>query len=210
MREPGPFERHVREAIALNRQRRPGYVRAGGARAALVSRLLVGSERALVPLARRLDRRAEREGSVEALASVLSPMSAAPHAARPVSGPARGAGVCARLAARLAPPLARADRELRRGGTPRDGLAQILDTLREASGASGLHLAMSTHLAESALLAASRIPLHPGPLHPSLATFVRLHLAGLPLALALDAFAAPLHARGVGLLANDLPPIPTP
>ena len=213
MGEPGPFERHVREAIALNRQRRAGYVRAGGLRAALVSRALVGSERALLPVARTLDAEARRAGC-ETWAAAFAPMHAAPEPTRPVTGSRAGARGAAVAFARGARPLARAGRALARGET--DEAAAHLDAalarVREAAESRGLHLAMTVHLLESARLALSLAggERARGRCAGPLARFARLHLAGLGLALQLDAHAAPLHARGVGLIANDLPPIPAP
>ncbi|MEM6328349.1 MAG: hypothetical protein AAF791_14645 [Bacteroidota bacterium] len=205
MRERGPFETHVREAIALNLARRPGYVARGGARASLVSRVLVGSERALLPIARRLDRRAAALGQTEALASVLMPMHDAPPADRPVS--TSGTAPVARLGAALVPLLATTDRAFRRRDhtTASRLTATLLGDLRERTEADDVYLAMAVHLAESAALGASRA--HQASV---LVSFVRWHLLGLPLALVLDALAAPLHARGVGILVNDLPPIPVP
>ena len=213
MPELGPFEHHVREAIALNRRRRAGYVREGGVRAALVSRILVGAERALLPTARRMDRRAETAGCGAVWRSLFAPMSDAPDADRTVAGTPRAVRVCLRLAARLSGDLREASREISR--QPRNAQAALqrgLDRLRAAGRTHDLHLAMSVHLLESALLATSRIgaSAHSRACRDVLARFVRLHTVGVPLALGADALAAPLHARGVGILANDLPPIPPP
>ena len=209
MPEPGPFERHVREAIALNCQRRAGYVRAGGSRAALVSRLLVGSERALLPLARRQDAQAAAADCDPVWASVFAPMSSAPPQSRPVRGAVSAALACERAAGEAARPLALAKRALGRGGAL-EAAAALDDALGRVEGAAhagDVHLAMTRHLLESARLASVRAL---GPCAGPLASFARWHLRGFRFALTLDALAAPLHARGVGILANDLPPIPTP
>ena len=207
MREHGPFESHVREAIALNRERRADYVREGGWRAGMVSRILVGSERALLPVARRMDKRAEA-ARCGAFATVFSPMSEAPDPRQLVSGRLHGLAVCTRLAARLRPLVREATRLLARQPEAAEArLAEALHLARETARTHHLHLAMTVHLLESARLGAS---LAHGECRAVLIRFVRLHALGVPPALAVDALAAPLHARGVGVLANDLPPIPTP
>ncbi|MEM6288847.1 MAG: hypothetical protein AAF845_17040, partial [Bacteroidota bacterium] len=69
---------HLRDAIRLNRARRPGYVRLGGWRAGVASSLLIASERALLPSARLLDRQARPfvEAGIPILVADLTPMPA--------------------------------------------------------------------------------------------------------------------------------------
>ena len=92
-RPPGPvisagLDAHLADAIRLNRARRAGYVARGGVRAALLSRALVGAERALRPVARWLDRRAAAFWAVGVpiLAAELSDLAAAPPAEQAVGG----------------------------------------------------------------------------------------------------------------------------
>ena len=91
------------------------------------------------------------------------------------------------------------------------GLAWAVRTL-EAS--DGHHRALSLHVVESAGWMAQRGAGYArqtdGATVPLSARLVRGHLALLPFALALDRWAAPVHARGAGLFVNDLPPIPFP
>ena len=91
MAEPGLTE-HLRDAIDLNRSRRAAYRRLGGLRADLLSRALVAAERALLPVARRLDREAARH-AVPILRAELVDMALAPPAGRPLASAVRETGL---------------------------------------------------------------------------------------------------------------------
>ena len=78
-RGTGGFERHIREAIDLNQHRAPLYAEASGGLSLVVSRGLIRRERALLPLARWLDRRAERyhRAGIPLMDELFVPMSGA-------------------------------------------------------------------------------------------------------------------------------------
>jgi len=161
MPEPGPLAAHLHDAIRLNRARRAGYRQRGGLRAEALSRALVGAERALLPLAHRIDREAARVGLD--LSAALADMAEAPSAAAPVPDGPHDA-----LEAHVLDSAAR--------------FAEVgADAERQSNG-------------EAARLGR---------------WLVRGHRLLVPFARALDRLAAPVHARGVGLFVNDLPPIPT-
>lgn len=67
---------HLRDAIRLNRARRAVHTHLGGARAFLLSSVLIGVERALLPMARLLDRQAAPfvEADVPILVADIAPM----------------------------------------------------------------------------------------------------------------------------------------
>ena len=254
VRPPGPvmwegLDAHLADAIRLNRARRAGYVARGGVRAALLSRALVGAERALRPAARWLDRRAAPFWAVGVpiLAAELSDMTAAPPAEQAVGGvdsraerddwngvssPRQGeggSGSTAPPASSTTPGPSCPGGELADGLRPRPnppaplGLRPARRALRagrlracaEAIGSAvdvGRGGALTRHVLESAGLMALRGVAYAretdGATAPLSRDLVRGHLALVPFARVLDRLAAPLWARGVGLFANDLPPIP--
>lgn len=202
---------HLREAIALNRARRPGYVRRGGPAAGRLSRLLVGAERALLPSAWGFDRAARPwagRGVPVIVGDVVS-MDAAPPPDAPLerSG-AGGEGAVRAARATLrglrAAPLELAARQL--GAAV--ARVEAIETEHDAA------LAMTRHLLESAWLGAANGARYAAATGGGTARLSRRWVAGhlrlVPLALRLDARAHPLHRAGVGILANDVPPIPRP
>jgi hypothetical protein len=207
----GPFERHIREAIELNRRRAPLYAEASAGVSLSLSRSLIRRERMLLPFARWLDRRDapyaaagvpvldELFVSMQGAADFLPRVPVVP--ARTMPAPARA------LAAEL------------RGAWRRGGFVAAADALeRELARLSPdpAYWCMRRHMLESALrvcvaeprlVAAARAAGLPSPawMHRLL---LRLHLAGLSAAARLDAKAYPLQARGIPILCRDLPSIP--
>lgn len=206
---------HLRAAIRQNLARRPGYRRRGGPRAWALSVALVAHERALLPVAGLLDRQARpfEAAGLTPLAG-LQPISASPPPGRVLEG----VGAISRL------DLVAVGRAVRDAagavlGAVRQGdlaaaaaaLARALDAV-EACEAGGVRLALTAHVIESAGLSAL------GGLEPAARTagrtlglsrrFVAGQLGLLPGALALDALAGPVHARGVPLFVDDVPPVP--
>ncbi|HEX6070192.1 MAG TPA: hypothetical protein VFZ18_10210 [Longimicrobiaceae bacterium] len=207
----GPFERHIREAIELNRRRAPLYADATAGVSLSLSRSLIRRERMLLPLARWLDRRDARYAAagVPVLGELFVSMLDAPaFLPRVPVVPARTTPAPARA---LAAGLRRA---WRRGGfvAAADALEQELDRL---SG-DPAYWCMRRHMLESARRLCHAEPRHVAAAHaaglPSPAwmhrLLLRLHLAGLPAAARLDAKAYPLQARGIPILCRDLPSIP--
>ena len=205
---PDPLAGHLRDAIRLNRSRRAGYRQRGGRRADWLSRALVASERALRPVARRLDAWAARF-DVPILAAELSDMDAVPPADQTLPTLPRSDAPPPRLRP-LRRQVARAlsCRDLTAAA---DALRCLLHALRQSERADGRRRALAVHVAESAGVMAARGAEYARQTSGATAALsVRLvwgHLALLPFALALDCLAAPVHARGVGLFVNDLPPI---
>lgn len=207
----GPFEQHLRDAIELNALRAPRYAALSGGASLVISRRLILAERALLPVAHWFDRRARRweEAGIPLLESVFVPMSTSPRFGAPgettaVHGtPPRPSAVRRRIGAAF-------------GAGGFEGaaaaIAAELESMRGNPGADCL----VRHLLESAqrltVLSAEhvRVARERGLPSPAwlLALLLRLHLWGLGAASDLDARARPLQARGIPILANDLPPIP--
>lgn len=211
-RGPGPFELHLREAIALNRLRAPRYAALSDGASLPISRALIRQERMLLPLARWFDRRAEpyhRAGVpllLDAFVSMDHTPEWLPDCPRPAAAP--------RLRPRAWPMAWRLGRTLRREGL--EGFCTAVEAELAALDAEPAYHAMLRHLLESAARIARLAPHHhraarnrglTGALRIS-TQLLRLHLLGLPPAARLDRRAAPLQARGIAILARDVPPIP--
>lgn len=208
----GYFERHLRDAIALNRERAPRYAALSGGASRPISRALIAAELLIVPLARWFDRRAApyEHAGVPLLESLFVPMSAAPpFIDRPLSHRESGQhsprprGIRRRVVTAF-----RADWF----PAAADALATELAALASEPGMNCL----VRHLLESAYRLSRLAPVHvaaararglrsPAPL---LARLLHLHLWALGPARVLDRWARPLQARGIAILAQDLPPIP--
>ena len=210
----GPFELHLREAIALNRSRTAHYAALSGGASRPISRALVGAELLLLPLARWYDRRAARyaRAGVPLLGEIFVPMTRVPALERPDRAPppsGRHGGAVRASAIR-----ARVRAAMRRGSFDAAAAALDLELARLGPG-SGTDC-LARHLLESARrvaqvapssLAAARARGLPSPA-PMLRSLLRLHLLGLGAASMLDRRARPLQVRGIPILERDLPPIP--
>lgn len=221
---PGPFERHLRDAIALNRERAPRYAELSGGASRAISRALIAAELVLLPVARWFDRRAEpyHRAGIPLLEELFVPMADAPAFGAPLGGPLGGplgAPSAAAPASGARRPRVREIRARVRVARRERGFAGAADALDDAL--AGLSAWPATeclvrHLLESARRLARLAPGHiemsrdRGLASPeSLLTLLfRLHLAGLGGAAMLDARARPLQASGIPVLANDLPRIP--
>ena len=94
-----------------------------------------------------------------------------------------------------------------------EGTAHALDRVRNIERAQQAHFAMTRHLLESLGFAATHAETYTrqDPETTSLARdLVRLQLVGLRLAIGIDGRAQHLHKRGIGIVVNDVPPIPFP
>ena len=210
----GPFEHHLREAIALNRDRAPGYAALSAGASRPISRGLIAAEYLLLPVARWFDRRAApyHRAGIPLLEDLFVPMASAPAfgSLRLVEGPDAQSGSAPHPAAIRR----RVAQAYRAGAFPgaASALASELDALAGAPQVDCLvrHLLESTH--RLATLAPHHIARSderglPSPA-PLLMRLFSMHLWGLAPAAALDRRARPLQARGIAILAQDLPPIP--
>ena len=215
MREGGLTE-HLTDAIRLNRARRAGYVAKGGARAGRLSRTLVALERSLLPAARVLDHQAAPfwDAGIPVVRADVASMSAVGRADAPPRYLA-GDPDAARRQARtdLSDAVGEARRQVRRGELAEAGrvLTAVAGRLREVEAAQGVHLALTEHLVATAAVAAAHGAAYSdataGRSVPVSSRLVAGTLAFWTLALALDRWAHPIHARGVGLFVNDVPPV---
>lgn len=210
----GAFAHHLREAIALNRERAPRYAALTRGRSRRISRALIASELALLPIARWFDARAEpyERAGIPLVSSLFVPMAGAaafaPYQPVPASKVMQ-APVVSRIRAHARAAFAR-------GGFPAAAAVLHVEVVRLES-SPGTEC-MIRHLLESARRIAALAPVHaaaarhedlPDPTS-LLHGLLRMHLWGLGAGAMLDAWARPLQVAGVPILAQDLPPIPLP
>ncbi len=217
--EEDSFEAHLRDAIAQNLNRRPVYVRSGGMRAWTILSLQILAERASLPTARRWDREAkvfQAEG-VPILQAELAQMSDAPDinstiadcaapdraVARALKDEIRGYGC------KLRQPIDKHDLK-----SIDEITRDLWNRLQKRQLAARLHAPLLIHVLESlgAFARHGREFGHrtDGRSVPLSLKIIKGHAQVLRLALWLDIRAWPLHHLGIGLLINDLPPIPFP
>lgn len=209
---PGPFETHLREAIALNRARAPRYAACTGGRSRAVSRRLVASESFLLPAARLLDRAAFRyhAAGVPLLDALFVSME---------ETPAFGCGAPRPLPPAYAAPDPRAQRRALVAAYWRGGFAGLGDALGASldGRASAPHVdGMTRHILESLRRLAGLAPhaaasaRQHGLASPAWLVGVLFvgHLAALGFAARLDARARPFNLGGVPIVVGDVPDIP--
>ena len=213
---------HLRAAIRQNVARRGDYRRRGGWRAWALSVVLVGHERALLPAAALLDRQARRfwrEG-LPVLAADLEPLARSPPPGRRLDG----VRAVPRRALRWLAGFAWAStRELgallRRRGFRADRFRDVaravgaaLDALALLEDRFGARCALTAHVLESIGVTAVNGLAYAERSGGRTAALSRRFAAGqvllLPGAVLLDALAGPVHARGVPLFVDDVPPVP--
>ncbi len=207
------FREHLREAIALNRERMPKYAELTGGASRAISRRLIWSERLALPVAWYIDRRAagyERAG-IPLVCDAFVPMELAPEFRE------RSAAEPKPLSDFRSPDIRRMHRAVRasfrEGGFPAVSavLEQEIHLLAEAP----TYNCMLRHLLESALRIANLAPIHaaeaarmgmPSPENVSW-LMIRLHLMTFEEAAQLDRAAAPIQAQGIPIVCQDVPPI---
>jgi hypothetical protein len=209
------MERHLREAVALNRERMPLYDSLSGGRSRGISRRLIWTERLALAAAWYVDWRArtfQREG-IRIVCDDFVPMAHTP-AFRP-----RAADPPPPLSA-FVPADARrirraVERAQRRGGFP--AASAVLERELEALHGMPAYHCMVRHLLESALRISNQAPRYAaeararglaGSPEGLSRTLLDLHLLSLGEAAKLDARAAPLQAEGIPIICQDVPPIP--
>jgi hypothetical protein len=209
----GPFERHLREAIALNRDRAPRYAALSRGESRAISNALIGAEVGLLPLARWFDAAARpyHAAGIPLLEELFVSMASTPSFQESRLMPA------AEQVVSLKRPRAIRQRVRRayRAGSFAAAAAVLEEELTLLAVAPETNC-MLRHLLESAhrlaVLAPEQVEQSrarglrsPAPL---LRRLLALHLWGLRAANALDRRALPLQRRGIAILAQDLPRIP--
>ena len=208
---------HLRAAIRQNVSRRADYRRQGGWRAWMLSVMLVGHERLLLPFALLLDRRArpfQRKG-IPILSADLQPMALSPPPGRQLDGVGPMSGEDRRVVMQSVRGATRDTRSALRA-SDLDGaafaLAAALEVLEAAEARSGARWALSAHVIESAGVSAANGVAYAEQSNGHTVALSRRFVMGQVLllrgALMLDILAGPIHARGVPIFIDDVPPVP--
>ncbi|MBW2526367.1 MAG: hypothetical protein JRI23_19460 [Deltaproteobacteria bacterium] len=209
------FEEHLREAIALNTERKPIYGELTDGATAPLSYLLIASEEALLEDARSFDERArpfQAQGIPIVANDFVSMTQVAAHDA-PIPHQGHWEPQVRDDAREALTPLLAVD-----PGQFEEVCALIYEALHALEGLEGaydVHLAMTKHMLESAGLAA----LHAidyaeqsdGATTTLSADLVAFQLVGPvqdDVGLTVDWLVAPFHELGVGIIVNDVPLIP--
>ncbi len=211
---PDCMAEHLREAIAQNEARRPLYEAASNGESRRVSDLMIALERASLVLAPGVDEPAARYHSagLPVVCDAVVPMSRAPSFEPLVLG-----AIAEPFVAQNGDALAADLREvLLREGPEATGIA-ALRAMDRLAAAPHRHC-MVRHVLESIARIGLLAPLHEHVArHAKLASplaleedLLRAHFAGLGASAYIDTIAAPLQARGVPIVCNDVPVIPMP
>ncbi len=209
----GHFQTHLREAIEINKERLPSYARLTAGDSIPISRSLIRTEYISLPFAYYFDRRAAplQASGIGFVQEEFVSMSTTPPFQEAFDNPPRLADFSRRAGGAVARRIWTATRA--------DGFAGARAVVENEISAiedlPSFHC-MLRHLLESALRIVELAPRHEqraqqvGARSPSGLSrqLLRLHLLGLDGAARLDARAAPLQARGVPILYQDVPPIP--
>jgi hypothetical protein len=209
----GPFEKHLRDALALNRKRADSYAELSAGASRPISRTLIAAELVLLPVARWFDYHATpyHAAGIPVLETLFVPIATVPAMSTSRNRlPGDRHSTCLRAA------------DIRR----HVGSAYRCGSFAAAATALDIELAtlrddphfncLVRHLLESAHRLACLAPAHlalareRGLASPStlLGQLLWLHLWGLTAAAALDKRARPLQEQGIAILEQDLPPIP--
>lgn len=210
------FAHHLTEAIELNRAREPLHAARSEGASRPVSRRLVFLERLVRPFAWLTDRQARKwnERGVGIVRDDFMPMAGAAAVDRPVRYTGQMSAeqerqVKERLKAYRDQVNDLADRRDFAGAARRtEAELRALEALERAW---GCHLAMSIHVVEQVGFAAANVVRYVQQ-EPEVAGFARKFIRrltwGLPESPELDRKAQAAHARGAGVIVNDVPPIP--
>jgi hypothetical protein len=203
---------HLREAIALNSERLEKYFAVSGGMSLPVSLRLISIERAILLVVPALEIPAKfyQKRGVPVLCLDMVPMDNAPPFVERVSTP-------------LEPYSPKSGQELQDKLTQLYGQGNLnpLEELLEAEladlQATPSYHCLTRHLLESILRSARLEPVYermsrdrglPKPNFIS-TTFIRAQIHQLKKAAEIDDQAAPLQAKGIPIICNDVPPIPT-
>lgn len=212
----GGFAHHVREALAINRARREIYAELSGGVSEAASGELIRGERVTLPFAWWYDRRAR--GFNERGIGIVHDDFVSMDAIRPPETPPRYRRVVNKAEKKRIKALLREFRGELKALLKDHDFAGAAERTRVALGAvqslervHAAHWAMTVHLLEQIGLSAERAVgyVATDPEVADLAQrFICFQALGLQGAVSVDHKAQRAHVLGVGVIVNDLPPIP--
>jgi len=211
------FAEHLNEAIALNRSRRDVYDRLSGGGTRSLSNRLILLEQLTLPVAHALDlwgKRFQKAGIPVLKADFVSMQDV-----RSPFAPPRWRGVATDAQAKDLQEQLDAYRDTIGKALSQNDFAgiaeasyQLLETLDTTEKTTRMHWAMTKHLVESLGLAAMNALDYAarsnGETQTLSRTFIRFQGLGLLGSVDIDRKAQAFHQRGIGIVVNDVPPIP--
>ncbi len=216
-RKTGPFVKHIKEAIDLNRARAEYYSLKTGGESKAVSNRLILLEKVSLPLAAGIDLMAAsfNKKTIPVVdADFVSMDGVAPAEKPPLYKNIAPAGTVLKM--RL---LNNAlDNSVKKAVKTADftkiceACHNYLLSVEEIERTAGCHFALSKHIGESLGFAALNAPQYAkqsdGKTIGLSKLFIRVQSLILPFCVAIDARAHKCHALGAGILVNDVPHIP--
>jgi hypothetical protein len=211
---PGCFETHLRDAVALNRERKPLYAAlSNGATKSLSDRLIVG-ELAAISVAKVHDTRASffhRKG-LTVLCDELMPMSGAPE----FDATLRPPGAPSPLFRSIDPKAMKDDGLAALAGRSFAGAEAFARAQIATLSPDAAYFCMTLHVLESVLRAAVLAPKHAvkaaelgvDPPTSLSRDFISIQIKQIPFSVDLDRDAEALHAQGIPIVCQDVPKIP--
>ncbi len=208
------MKNHMLEAAALNESRKPGYSSRTQGKSEPISDKLIAGEKLAVPLAQDVDARAlpYQERGIAIVCDDFIPMANTPpyRDTFPFVPQPLSAFHKTDAAAMVSALSAAYDKE---------GFAGVKEAAihaRESIESVPTYHCLVRHMLESTIRVATLAPLHDAKARdrglsstiPLSLHMLQLHLASMPDSADLDAEAAPLHAVGVPIICQDVPPIP--
>jgi len=211
------FADHLKAAIALNRTRRDVYDRLSGGDSRSLSNLLIALETLSLPVAHALDSWAKgfQKRGIPAIKQDFVSMQNVPSP----FAPPRWKGVASDQEASTIEGWLDEYRQVISAGIDDNdfqGVAQasydLLTRLESTESETRTHWAMTKHLVESlgfaAMNAIDYAEQSGGETNRLSRNFLRYQSLGLRGSIGVDREAQTLHQRGIGILVNDIPPIP--
>lgn len=208
------FSTHVKDAIQVNRARKPLYAKASSGRSRAASDILIASEMATLPIARYMDKKARpyQEKGIALLCDEFISMKMASGYTTSITPTGPAPRVLIRKFGRTTVKTITAAAE-------KDGFAGIARAGEEALTEISKHpsyLCMTRHILESIVRAANLAPIHrdralaAGLEDPSDISegFIRQQLFALNTVRTLEIASARAQEKGTPIICQDVPPIP--
>lgn len=211
------FYLHLKEAIEINQQRKPLYAQQSKGQSKKVSNLLIRSEKMSLPIAHYFDWRARKfnQKGIAIVAhdfvnmdDILSPKA-------PPLYPQKASAVHLQVAQELSKNFRKKIKANLKTYNFEAACATTANALLQTNQleqTAQAHFAMLKHLLESIGYAAAHAidyaQVSQGDSLKLSRQLVNIQLYGLPIALKIDAQAQKMHQLGIGIVINDVPPIP--
>ncbi len=215
--ESNSFSGHLKEAIAINRERKKIYAEMTGRRSLCISWALIFFETGALAAAGWVDRQASKfhKIGIPIIEGNIVPMLSLPF---PDAPPLYRGRATKEVLSSLKGVLKKYRRSMKEDLKRNDFISvaersyELLQEIRRIEEGQGCHFAMTRHLIESIGFAALHAPGYAEASSNATVSlskkFIQMQVFGLACGLCLDKKAQALHGMGAGILVNDVPHIP--